>query len=185
MPELLSENGIYTHLSTDHLHYFEDGGATYHTRYDSWDYHRGQEGTPGSGRWEDPVEPESLNRMRMRPEGLRRNDHKLRQDWINREHMECEEKQPQPKTFAAGLDFLRRNGGQDGWFLQIETFDPHEPFFTQQKYKDLYPHEYSGEHFDWPPYRRVEESPEEVRQARYEYAALLSMCDEHLGRCWT
>ena len=182
MPELLSENGIYTHLSTDHLHYFEDSGASYHTRYDSWDYHRGQEGDAWIGQVEDPAEPESLNRMRMRPEGLRRNDHKLRQDWINREFMDSEEKQPQAKTFGAGLEFLRRNQGQDGWFLQIETFDPHEPFFTQQKYKDLYPHEYSGEHFDWPPYRRVEESPEEVRQARYEYAALLSMCDEYLGK---
>ena len=182
MPELLSENGIYTHLSTDHLHYFEDGGASYHTRYDSWDYHRGQEGDAWIGQVEDPAEPESLNRIRMRPEGLRRNDHKLRQDWINREFMDSEEKQPQAKTFGAGLEFLRRNQGQDGWFLQIETFDPHEPFFTQQKYKDLYPHEYSGEHFDWPPYRRVEESPEEVRHVRYEYAALLSMCDEHLGK---
>ncbi len=182
MPELLSENGIYTHLSTDHLHYFEDGGASYHTRYDSWDYHRGQEGDAWIGQVEDPAEPESLNRIRMRPEGLRRNDHKLRQDWINREFMDSEEKQPQAKTFGAGLEFLRRNQGQDGWFLQIETFDPHEPFFTQQKYKDLYPHEYSGEHFDWPPYRRVEESPEEVRHVRYEYAALLSMCDEYLGK---
>ncbi|MCY4089940.1 MAG: sulfatase [Caldilineaceae bacterium] len=182
MPELLSENGIYTHLSTDHLHYFEDGGATYHTRYDSWDYHRGQEGDAWIGQVADPVEPPSLNRMRMQPEGLRRNDQKLRQDWINREHMQCEEKQPQAKTFAAGLDFLRRNSGQDGWFLQIETFDPHEPFFTHQKYKDLYPHEYDGEHFDWPPYRRVEETPEEVHHARYEYAALLSMCDEYLGK---
>ena len=46
MPQILSEQGIYTHLSTDHQHYFEDGGATYHTRYDSWDFHRGQEGGP-------------------------------------------------------------------------------------------------------------------------------------------
>ncbi len=30
MPQILSENGIYTHLITDHAHYFEDGGGTYH-----------------------------------------------------------------------------------------------------------------------------------------------------------
>ena len=112
MPELLSENGIYTHLSTDHLHYFEDGGASYHTRYDSWDYHRGQEGDAWIGQVEDPAEPESLNRIRMRPEGLRRNDHKLRQDWINREFMDSEEKQPQAKTFGAGLEFCAATRGR-------------------------------------------------------------------------
>ena len=64
----------------------------------------------------------------------------------------------------------------------METFDPHEPFFTQKKYKDLYPHEYNGKLFDWPSYRQVEETEEEVQHLRYEYAALLSMCDEYLGK---
>ena len=96
--------------------------------------------------------------------------------------MDSEEKQPQAKTFAAGLEFMRRNQDQDNWFLQVETFDPHEPFFTQQKYKDLYPHEYNGKLFDWPSYRQVEETAEEVQHMRYEYAALLSMCDEYLGK---
>ena len=71
---------------------------------------------------------------------------------------------------------------QDNWFLQIETFDPHEPFFTQQHYKDLYPHDYDGPVFDWPPYRNIEETPEQVEHLRNEYLALLSMCDAHLGR---
>ena len=31
MPEILNKNGIHSHLVTDHYHYFEDGGATYHT----------------------------------------------------------------------------------------------------------------------------------------------------------
>jgi arylsulfatase A-like enzyme len=32
-PEMLRRRGIHTHLVTDHLHYFEDGGSTYHTRF--------------------------------------------------------------------------------------------------------------------------------------------------------
>jgi arylsulfatase A-like enzyme len=28
LPELLKKQGVYTHLVSDHLHYFEDGGAT-------------------------------------------------------------------------------------------------------------------------------------------------------------
>ena len=49
MPEILGANGIHTHLATDHQHYWEDGGATYHTRYKSFEFIRGQEGDPWKG----------------------------------------------------------------------------------------------------------------------------------------
>ena len=44
VPELLRRAGIHTHLVSDHYHYWEDGGATYHQRYTTWDCVRGQEG---------------------------------------------------------------------------------------------------------------------------------------------
>lgn len=43
MPELLKTAGVYTHLISDHFHYLEDGGATYHNRYSTWEIVRGQE----------------------------------------------------------------------------------------------------------------------------------------------
>ena len=98
--------------------------------------------------------------------------------------MAREELQPQSRTFAAGIDFLQCNHDSDNWLLQIETFDPHEPFFTQRHYKDFYAdhhREYDGRHFDWPPYRKREETDAEVEHCRHEYAALLSMCDARLG----
>ena len=174
VPQMLREAGIYTHMATDHYHYFEDGGATYHTRYNSWQFFRGQEGDPWRGQVSDPQWPDGLARNGQR-------DRMTRQDVINRSFMQAECAQPQPLTFGAGLDFIRGNYAEDNWFLQIETFDPHEPFFSHRKYKDLYPHEYSGPRFDWPPYRAVQETPEEVQHCRYEYAALLSMCDAYLG----
>ena len=182
MPELLSEAGVHTHLATDHQHYFEDGGASYHTRYDTWQFSRGQEGDAWIGQVAEPDAPETIDRFPPNAPIPRQITNTRRQDWINRSVMTTEADQPQAKTFADGLDFIRRNHGEDRWFLQLETFDPHEPFFTQQKYKDLYPHDYDGPHFDWPPYRPVEETPEQVEHIRYEYAALLSMCDEYLGK---
>ncbi|MET9490771.1 sulfatase [Nocardia sp. NPDC006630] len=173
LPELLRRAGVYSHLASDHQHYWEDGGATYHTRYDTWEFFRGQEGDPWKGHVADPEIPEDLKRLRHRA---------YRQDWINRRYLDTEDKQPQTLTFDAGLEFLHDNSAQDRWFLQIETFDPHEPFFTQKQYKDLYPHDYDGPHFDWPDYKRVTETEEQVQHARYEYAALLSMCDRSLGR---
>ncbi|MET8541971.1 sulfatase [Kitasatospora sp. NPDC004799] len=173
MPELLKQNGVWTHLVSDHPHYWEDGGATYHGRYNTWEFFRGQEGDPWKGQVADPVIPEDLKRIRF-------DSH--RQDWVNRAHLDTEAKHPQTLTFDAGLEFVRTNRDADRWFVQIETFDPHEPFFSHQRYKDLYPHDYDGPHFDWPDYKRVVETPDQVEHARFEYAALLSMCDHSLGR---
>lgn len=173
MPELLKQNGVYTHLVSDHPHYWEDGGATYHGRYNTWEFFRGQEGDPWKGQVADPVIPEDLKKVRFGA---------YRQDWVNRPHMATEDRHPQTLTFDAGLEFVRTNAADDRWFVQIETFDPHEPFFSHQKYKDLYPHDYDGPHFDWPDYKRVVESEGEVAHARNEYGALLSMCDHSLGR---
>jgi arylsulfatase A-like enzyme len=174
MPEILKQKGIYTHLISDHQHYWEDGGATYHTRYNSWEIVRGQEGDPWKGHVANPNIPETLSN--------RGNDPLWRQDWVNRNYQQTEDAQPQAQVFANGLEFIETNHQEDNWFLQIETFDPHEPFFTQQHYKELYPHEYDGPHFDWPDYAPVNEPPEVVKHLRMEYAALLSMCDHHLGR---
>ena len=174
MPEILKDNGVHSHLVTDHYHYFEDGGATYHTRYRSYEAFRGQEGDAWKGVVGGVDRPENRNGR----EELYWNE----QDFVNREYMDTVEKQSQTLTFDAGLHFMERNRDADNWFLQIETFDPHEPFYSQQRFKDLYPHEYRGALFDWPLYQKVTEDAESVNHVRMEYAALLSMCDESMGR---
>ena len=173
MPELLKEAGIYTHLVTDHYHYWEEGGCTYHTRYNSWDCSRGQEGDPWKAHLPPFETPETLNEDRGIVD---------RRDWANRLYMQREEDMPQPRTFAMGAEFLRTNHAEDNWFLTIETFDPHEPYFASQRFRDMYPHDYDGPHFDWPGYRRVNQTPEQVQHCRYENAALHSMCDYYLGQ---
>jgi arylsulfatase A-like enzyme len=177
---LRKEKRVYSHLATDHYHYWEDGGATYHGRYDTFEFFRGQEGDPWIGQVTDPVRPDCIGRNNAQ-------DKLTRQDWVNRAFMRSEDKQSQPQTFGSGLEFLRRNKDADNWICQIETFDPHEPFFSQRKYKDLYAAHYDryrkmgGKHFDWPWYKFSEEKPEEIEHLRFEYAALLSMCDAYMG----
>lgn len=175
MPEILKKNGVYTHLVSDHQHYWEDGGATYHTRYSSWENIRGQEGDPWKGHVTDPDLPKTaIPAMENNP--------LFRQDIVNRQYYQDEEQHPQAKTFKAGLEFIETNKDADQWFLQLETFDPHEPFTSYQKYKELYPHEYNGDLFDWPPYYFVREDEKTVEHGKLEYAALLSMCDHYLGK---
>ncbi|KGE02190.1 sulfatase [Rhizobium sp. YS-1r] len=175
MPEILARNGVYTHLVTDHQHYWEDGGATYHTRYSSHEFFRGQEGDL----WKGVVAENDRRRL---------TDifHRMRnQDRINRSYLADEADHSQTRTFDAGLEFINTNAGADNWMLQIETFDPHEPFFSYEQYHRLYPEGESGESptdFDWPPYARVTESQATADHARRRYLALLSMCDRNLGR---
>ena len=126
-PELLRKRGVYSHLVTDHFHYWEDGGAHL---------------------------PQSLRQLRVRPRSGRRSveghgrsrtgsgcarcitsasSHSARrkylpQNVVNREFIREEKDFPSVQCFAHGFDFLDRNRGADNWLLQIETFDPHEPF---------------------------------------------------------
>ena len=105
-----------------------------------------------------------------------------RQDWINRDYLKDEADHPQTLTFDAGIEFLKTNIDADDWYLQIEAFDPHEPFFSYEQYRRLYDAGYEGPNFDWPAYRRVIEDESEVEQLRNEYMALVTMCDNSLGR---
>lgn len=173
VPEMLGSAGVYTHLVTDHQHYWEDGGATYHNRFSSYEFFRGQEGDHWKGHVADPDLPESVS---WRQGGL------WRQDWINRQYLDTVDKHPQTLTFNAGIEFIETNKAADRWLVQIETFDPHEPFFSYDEHKARYPHDYQGPHFDWPDYKPVTEDEATVEHGRKEYAALLSMCDDSLGR---
>ena len=170
MPEILKRNGIYTHLSSDHYHYWEDGGATYHSRYSTWEFNRGQEGDtwkPVAGDIEIPGHFGSA----------------WRQDVVNRRYLKHESDMPQSKTFQGGLDFLDTNYKENNWFLHIETFDPHEPFFSTPEYMSIYEKDYKGPLFDWPAYRHVTEDEKPyIDHVRNMYAALLTMCDRNLGK---
>ena len=66
--------------------------------------------------------------------------------------------------------------------LQIETFDPHEPFFAPERFREAFPTNYRGPIFDWPPYAKVDEEPDEIAELRANYCAVLALCDFQLGR---
>ena len=176
MPELLKQKGVHSHLVSDHYHYWEEGGCNYHTRFATWENVRGQEGDPWKCRLDETLGiPEgSLN-------DVYRKGPWMRQDCANSTYMRREKDHSQARTFGLGLEFLDPNRAADNWFLQLETFDPHEPYFTYAKYLKLYADAYKGPHCDWPTYGRVKEAPEFVQHIRFVNAALISMCDHYLG----
>ncbi|MCR4950693.1 MAG: sulfatase-like hydrolase/transferase [Solobacterium sp.] len=173
--EILSQNGIYTHLITDHSHYWEDGGATYHNRYSSWEGFRGQEGDRYVARDAAVKLPEQTHPLNK--QGI-----SVVQHYRNRTRQQTQEEMSSVRTFAAGIDFLQEHKDLDNWFVQIEAFDPHEPFYVPQKFRKMYglPEE---ETLFWPRYGGLpEEYKNDMDLCRKEYAALISMCDESLGK---
>ena len=180
MPEILKKSGVYTHLISDHLHYWEDGGCDYHTRYSSWEIIRGQEGDHWIGQVKDPAIPPVV-KVPQQQQGTGTSS-LWRYDWVNRQYIQDEKDFPQTQCFDRGCTFLEANHDQDNWLLHLETFDPHEPFYVPQKYLDMYPDEdYSGKHFDWPR-GDVSEAEDEIAHCRRQYQALVTMCDHSLGR---
>ncbi|MGB2319266.1 MAG: sulfatase [Candidatus Puniceispirillum sp.] len=172
-PELMKQNGTYAHLITDHHHYFADGGATYHQRYSSWELVRGQ----AIDRWKADVAPD-LDKFKAKYHPVQH--HRINY-MINREYIQEEEDYCSPKLFKLANEFLTTNHEADNWFLQLECFDPHEPFHAPMRFRDLYETSYDGPILDWPIYDRVTETPEEISELRANYAALVTMTDEYFG----
>ncbi|MBS6641979.1 MAG: sulfatase [Clostridiaceae bacterium] len=162
MPEILKENGVYSHLITDHCHYWDDGGANYQNRFATFSFVRGQEG--------DHWIPDADHCNKTRGE----------QDRINRMAMTREEDHYHVRCFREGRDFLIKNQDKDNWYLQLEYFDPHEPFFVPGRFKSLYTD--LPDTTDWPQYCPVDEKDEKLKSYITNYAALVTMCDEYLGK---
>ena len=178
MPELLKQGGVYTHLISDHQHYWEDGGATYHTRYSSWEIERGQE----NDTWKGDLGPyEDTHSFGLTGEFGRFMAQIRRQNAVNREYIRRQGEYPQTLVFNKGLEFIENNQKYDNWFLQIETFDPHEPFASPEEFQKRYGVDDSFP-YDWPAYEMVREDDAFVGKIRKKYFSLLSICDRSLGR---
>ena len=179
VPEILKKNGIHSHLVTDHKHYWRDGGATYHSRYSTFEFVRGQEGDAWKGVVEKPEyryesgEPSEIKQRRI----ASRVQHQ-----INVQFMQNEEDHHLARTIGKGLEFLETNHASDNWFLQLECFDPHEPFFVPEKYLKMYGIDDPSQFDGWPPYYFVTETDERKSLIQKYYMALLTMVDAYVGK---
>ena len=181
-PEVLrAQCATYSHLITDHYHYFEDGGVGFHGRYSSWEFFRGQE----KDKWKGVVAP-PIERWRGEYHPTQfdgRTDPNANMPYyVSRKQMRDEAAFPIALCTEAALEFLDTNRNADNWLLQIECFDPHEPFFSAARFREGLPTNYRGPVLDWPRYGQPGYAPEEEAELRANYLALLAMCDDYLGR---
>jgi arylsulfatase A-like enzyme len=190
----LSERGVYTHLITDHYHYFEAGGAGYATAFDSWEFIRGQEYDPATVLVQPPLgelkaqydeRHYPLDRLNadvpLTPRAGDRLAFRRMQHGVNAISMTREDQFPLARCFSHAMTFLDANRDAGPWLLQLECFDPHEPFHSS----DRFPNRQTrgrGKILDWPAYEKVANSPEEIAEIRSSYAALVEMCDDYFGQ---
>lgn len=176
LPHCLRDAGWYTHITTDHCHYMRTGGEGYLQQFNTWDFHRGQEGDPWVSQIDDPSNMPETYYGRVR-----------RQYQLNRQMWPNEEDMPSPKTFSSACDWLTENKGKNDFLLMVEAFDPHEPFDVPDKYMGLYggSEGLDRDYFEIPAYRRVSETDVDagaLRYLRHRYQALVTMCDHWFGK---
>jgi arylsulfatase A-like enzyme len=173
----LADAGIHTHLISDHYHYWEEGGCGYHNQYTSAEFVRGQE----RDLWKAMVQP-PLERFRQRYHPMLSGVPRRFPNMVNREFIREEAEFPLVQCVQRARQFLDLNHAADGWMLQLEMFDPHEPFTAPRRFREGLDSGYDGPILDWPTYDRLELDEPEIRELQANYLAVVAMCDHHLGR---
>lgn len=176
LPEQLRRRAgrkAFSHLITDHYHYFYLGGEGHNNSFDSWQFERGQENDFWVSRVDLPALPEAMGRLATRP-----------QNALNRFAQRNEEEFSGPRCVEHCVRWLDDNRASDDWFVQLELFDPHEPFYCVPKYLEMYGDTWKGPTYDWPDYGVCKDDPAAIDHVRRCYAALLTMTDHWLGRLW-
>ncbi len=169
-PQLLKEAGGFSHMVTDHYHFFHIGGENYHSVFDSWEFVRGQE---------HDIYQSALGAEYEVPEHY---GQYLQQYQANRATFATEKDFPGPLTLQKSADWLRAHHQSDDWFMYVDCFDPHEPFDVPDDFDITYGDDYDGKHFNWPEYKAVDVPTEAIEHIRKQYAKTLSMADRWLGK---
>jgi arylsulfatase A-like enzyme len=175
LPEMLrrADPRVFSHLVTDHYHYFYLGGEGHNNSFSSWQFERGQENDFWISRVDLPALPPAIGRLANLPQHV-----------LNRFAQREEHEFSGPRCVEHAVRWLHDNQGSDNWFMQLELFDPHEPFYVVPKYLEMYGDTWDGPLYDWPDYGVCEDQPEAIDHIRKCYAALLTMTDHWLGKLW-
>ncbi len=175
LAQVLKQRDYLSMMVCDCPHILENG-YHYDRGFDGFEWIRGQE----TDRWkthpaapDDPCDPKKIRNA----EGMRRR-HRRNVAW-----WQYEEDTFVARTMAEACRWLEKNYERDGFFLYVDTFDPHEPWDAPRWYVEMYDPGYEGEVVDYPLYARTDFlSEEELEHARALYAAEVTLVDRWVGR---
>lgn len=185
LPKLLEQAGYQTAIVTDHYHYWEESANGYVQSFQSAEFVRGHE----LDFWKPQLAENELpqwvrNIERWRPEYGRRY-------FSNVAEFDGEDDFFPAKVFSAASEWLGARKAKQPFFLQVESFDVHEPFHVPEPYASMYGDAALRDRFTlWPPYQDAAKqaeffasaSPEEIAYVRSQYGGKLTMVDHWFGR---
>ncbi len=183
LPRLLEAQGYATAIVTDHYHYWEEPGNGYLQSFQQTELVRGHEHDNWRGVARDDELPAWVENIeRWRPgEG--------RRYYANIRDFASEDDFFPARVMDAAARWLDA-APPAPFFLQIESFDVHEPFHVPEPYRSLFGDPSVYDRFTvWPPYQDVAAlerfiaatTPEELAFIRSQYLAKLAFVDARLG----
>jgi arylsulfatase A-like enzyme len=132
LPKLVGQQGYTTAIVTDHYHYWEEAANGYVQSFSSTDFVRGHE----LDNWkpllaDDEALPPWIEQVeRWRPgQGERY--------YANVRDFQTEEDFFPAKVMRGASSWLHEHAGREPFFLQVESFDVHEPFHSPEPYASL------------------------------------------------
>lgn len=184
LPRLLEKRGYATAIVTDHYHYWEEAANGYIQSFQGAELIRGHE----LDFWRPLVPEESLPQWVRNVEAWRPGSG--RRYYSNVAGFRDERDFFPAKVMTAAGGWLEDRPKDRPFFLQVESFDVHEPFDVPEPYASMYGDGAARERFTlWPPYQDADRlaafmaatTPEELAFIRTQYAGKLTMVDRWFG----
>lgn len=183
LAELLQVNGFRTGLVSDLYHQFKPS-KNFWRGFDQWTFLRGQEvDTYRSGPEPSQAEIDYWLPPEMQ-ELSERGSTFVRQCIKNMYGRDKEEDYPNARVMIEAGRWLEQNQDANRFFLTVESFDPHEPWFVPEQYSRMY---LSGEarQMALSPYMEANKVPADLmRRMQANYSGLVTMCDRWFGHLY-
>lgn len=177
--ELLQDTGEYrTALISDLYHMFKPA-KNFWRGFDQWTFLRGKEkDTYRSG--PEPTQEEIDFWLAPELQVGGEVDY-ITQALKNMHGREQEEDYFCPRVMMEAARWLEQNRDAQQFFLLVESFDPHEPWFVPPYYRRMYDTG-SGREQVTSPYLEVDQvAPDLLHRAQANYSGVVTMCDRWFG----
>jgi arylsulfatase A-like enzyme len=178
LAERLKENGYRTGLIADVHHMFKPS-KNYWRGFDQWTFLRGKEMDPqrsGPKPSEDEIDywlPEELR--------TERRIWFIGQCLMNMYDRTSERDYLAARVLQEAATWLEQNRDADKFFLTVESFDPHEPWFVPRQYRKMYDED-EGREQVITLYGDTSVLDEQLlRRTRANYSASVTLCDRWFG----
>ena len=175
LPEILGKEGYTTAFTTDVYHMMKPG-MNFHQGFQCWRWIRGQE-QDLYRTVENPCPP-------VPKEFAEKHDRRLIQFCKNVAEFHEEDDYFTAQVYNTAINWVAKNYRQGDFFLWVDSFDPHEPWYPPYHYADLYDSDYEGiepigiSYGDW--HEHITER--QLKRMRALYAGEVTFLDRYIGK---